>query len=125
MNKIDRDPEKKGMFLALAIGAAAFFLTLALVLAVVPIPGLFPRGSQAGSSSNASTEKPSADNPPGAVLVEVPWKHLPHIDRFEMKNQEGEKFDSANLAGKPYAVSFFFATCPSICRDLNLSLIHI
>ena len=62
---------------------------------------------------------PSAENPPGAVIIDVPWKHLPHIDRFKLTDQNGDEFDSAKLAGEPYAVSFFFASCPSICRDLN------
>ena len=61
----------------------------------------------------------SAENPPGAKIIDVPWKHLPSIDRFKLTDQNGDEFDSAKLAGKPYAVSFFFATCPSICRDLN------
>ena len=62
---------------------------------------------------------PSEENPPGAVIIDVPWKHLPSIDRFELTDQNGDEFDSAKLAGEPYVVSFFFATCPSICRDLN------
>ncbi len=67
-----------------------------------------------------ATEKTgSSTDPPGAVLVEVPWKHLPDVDRFQLKDQTGNPFDSADLIGKPYLVSFFFASCPSICRDLN------
>jgi cytochrome oxidase Cu insertion factor (SCO1/SenC/PrrC family) len=58
-------------------------------------------------------------NPSGAVLVDVPWKHLPHVDRFQLVDQTGADYDSAELAGRPYLVSFFFASCPSICRDLN------
>ncbi len=56
---------------------------------------------------------------PGAVFENVPWKHLPDIDQFKLTDQNGDEFDSAKMAGTPYAVSFFFATCPSICRDLN------
>jgi cytochrome oxidase Cu insertion factor (SCO1/SenC/PrrC family) len=61
----------------------------------------------------------NSGDPPGAVLIDVPWKHLPDVDRFQLKDQTGNPFDSADLVGKPYLVSFFFATCPSICRDLN------
>lgn len=61
----------------------------------------------------------TVENPAGAKIIDVPWKHLPSIDRFQLTDQNGDEFDSAKLAGKPYAVSFFFATCPSICRDLN------
>ncbi len=64
--------------------------------------------------------EPSAENPPGAVIANVPWKHLHHIDSFEMTNQNDESFSTAQFNGeKPFLVSFFFATCPSICRDLN------
>ena len=73
---------------------------------------------------NSATEPSPAEtnasgDPPGAVLVDVPWNHLPDVDRFQLIDQTGERFDSADLVGKPYLVSFFFATCPSICRDLN------
>ena len=64
-------------------------------------------------------ETKMSGDPPGAVLVNVPWKHLPDVDRFQLTDQTGNPFDSADLVGKPYLVSFFFATCPSICRDLN------
>ena len=56
---------------------------------------------------------------PGAVFVDVPWESLPDIDQFQLTDQNGDDFDSAEMMGTPYAVSFFFATCPSICRDLN------
>jgi protein SCO1/2 len=61
----------------------------------------------------------SSERPPGATIIDVPWKHLPSIERFKLTDQNGDEFDSAKLAGKAYAVSFFFAECPSICRDLN------
>lgn len=59
------------------------------------------------------------DSPPDAVIIDVPWRHLPDINRFKLKDQNGDLFDSAKLAGRPYAVCFFFANCPTICRDLN------
>ncbi len=55
----------------------------------------------------------------GVVLVDVPWEHLPDVPRFRLVNQAGEEFDSNRLNGRVYAVSFFFANCPTICRDLN------
>ena len=66
-----------------------------------------------------TTHADHGNDVPGAVFEDVPWEHLPDIDRFELVNQNGEPFDSANMLGTPYAVSFFFAACPSICRDLN------
>lgn len=55
----------------------------------------------------------------GVVLVDVPWEHLPDLGRFRLTDQAGGEFDSASLSGRVTAVCFFFARCPSICRDLN------
>ena len=55
----------------------------------------------------------------GAAISTVPWEYLPDVDRFVLTDQEGNEVDSADLHGTPYVVSFFFSTCPSICRDLN------
>lgn len=55
----------------------------------------------------------------GRAFAKVPWEHLPSVDRFELIDQDGNKFDSADLAGQAYVVSFFFASCPTFCMDLN------
>lgn len=57
--------------------------------------------------------------PEGAVLKTVPWKHLPTLPPFELTDQNGDAFASEELAGQAYVVNFFFASCPSICRDFN------
>ncbi len=61
-------------------------------------------------------------DPPGRLLEEVPWKHFPDVPPFQMVDQSGSRFDSRSLAGKPYLVSFFFARCPVICRQLNTQI---
>lgn len=71
-------------------------------------------------TSGATTVKNAA--PQGTVIDSIPWKHLPHVDRFKLTDQDGNKFDSAELTGKPYVVSFFFASCPTFCKDLNKEL---
>jgi cytochrome oxidase Cu insertion factor (SCO1/SenC/PrrC family) len=58
----------------------------------------------------------------GRAFAEVPWEYLRDVDRFKLKDQNGDEFDSADLNGEVYAVSFFFATCPSFCLDLNKQL---
>ena len=58
----------------------------------------------------------------GTVIVDVPWKHLQHVPDFELTNQDGKPFRYSDIAGRPMAVSFFFAGCPSICRDLNAQI---
>lgn len=67
-------------------------------------------------------QKPDGAEQAGIVLVDVPWEHLPDVDRFQLVDQNGDSFDSGKLVGKPYVVSFFFATCPSFCMDLNKQL---
>ena len=66
-----------------------------------------------------------SDTPPGMVLVDVPWEHLPDVDRFKLVDQNGDEFDSAELTGQAYVVSFFFASCPTFCFDLNKELERI
>lgn len=90
-----------------------------LWLAVAVIGGFMLVRSFSSGTHVVELPEASSENPPGAKIVDVPWKHLPSIERFKLIDQNGDEFDSAKLAGKPYAVSFFFATCPSICRDLN------
>ncbi|MFK7768898.1 MAG: SCO family protein [Mariniblastus sp.] len=78
--------------------------------------------------SSAKPEMPSAAvtiASDGAVMVDVPWEHLPDVDRFKLIDQNGNEFDSVDLVGKPYVVSFFFASCPSFCRDLNNEIFRV
>ena len=118
MNVSDNSANKSGpnlLLLGILSVLAGIFLCIALVTGLSTTEQPF-----ATSGSSSTPIKASADNPPGAVIVDVPWKHLHHVDAFEMKNQDGEKFNTAQFSGeKPFLVSFFFASCPSICKDLN------
>ena len=76
-----------------------------------------PNGAPATSeNSNLSVDDK------GRAFVEIPWKLLRDVDRFKLVDQNGNEFDSADLNGQAYAVSFFFSTCPSFCLDLNKQL---
>ncbi len=55
----------------------------------------------------------------GRAFVDLSWERLPRMQRFQMTERSGQPFDSAELAGQPFVVSFFFTNCPTICRDLN------
>lgn len=66
-----------------------------------------------------STSKDAQVGTTGVAYANVPWKHFPNVPQFQLVNQTGAEFDSATVAGRPMAVSFFFASCPTICRDLN------
>ena len=41
------------------------------------------------------------------------------LSRFELTERSGEKVSSEDLLGRPYLISFFFSTCPSICVRQN------
>jgi len=77
-----------------------------------------------GSNDDAIEFKVPTQNdvPAGTVIKTIPWKHLPDVDRFKLTDQNGKGFDSAELTGKPYVVSFFFASCPDFCMKLNKEL---
>ena len=83
-------------------------------------------GSKDGGLGTKADPIPAAANPDelpkGMVIETIPWKHLPDVDRFKLTDQNGNKFDSADLTGRPYVVSFLFASCPSFCRSLNNEL---
>ncbi len=56
------------------------------------------------------------------VFVEIPWEHLPDVAEFKLTERSGKKFSSNELAGKPYALNIFFASCPTICYDFNKTI---
>ncbi|MEL7497857.1 MAG: SCO family protein [Planctomycetota bacterium] len=83
----------------------------------------FANSNDLEDQSIASEEDPTVTSTKdGRVFANIPWDHLPHVDRFVLTDQTGAEFDSADLHGQPYVVSFFFASCPSFCRDLNNEL---
>ncbi len=49
--------------------------------------------------------------------IEVGWD----IPAFELTDQTGTSFGSADLAGAPYVINFFFTNCPTICPVLMRS----
>ncbi len=77
------------------------------------------------SNSAPPPDPKNAADEHGTVKVDVPWQHLPDVNRFKLIDQNGNEFDSADLTGKPYVVSFFFASCPSFCRDLNNEIFRV
>ena len=91
-----------------------------LVIVAAAIIGLnlmLGRGSDTGVMVPISEHGDSSQ--PGAAFANVPWEHMQNVPPFQLTNQNGEEFDSAEIAGRPMTISFFFATCPTICRDLN------
>lgn len=82
--------------------------------------------------------KPVTDGPPPGEVVfrddgpdDAPIRndeptHPPEeeawLSRFELTERSGEQIASEDLLGRPYVVSFFYSTCPSICVRQNQKL---
>ena len=77
------------------------------------------RNGNSGTNGDSGTNTANHEVPEGTVIDSIPWKHLQHVDRFKLTDQNGDEFDTAKLVGKPYVISFFFASCPTFCKDLN------
>ncbi|WP_310560745.1 SCO family protein [Flavobacterium sp.] len=45
--------------------------------------------------------------------------------KFDLVNQDNLKVTNETYKGKVYVLEFFFATCPSICPKMNLSMLQI
>lgn len=45
--------------------------------------------------------------------------------KFELVNQDNVKVSNETYKGKVYVLEFFFATCPTICPKMNLSMLQI
>ena len=43
----------------------------------------------------------------------------PSVPTFKLTDQDGKEFDSADLRGKVWVSSIFFASCPGPCYKLN------
>ena len=52
-------------------------------------------------------------------LDNIPWNQLPMVESFELVAQNGQPLGSSELKGQPYLISFFFSSCPTICKQLN------
>lgn len=99
-------------------------------LVVIVAATMFYLRTSNRSAQNQTPGHSATDNDPedgnrvqidseGRAFANVPWKHFPNIEPFKLIDQNGDTFDSADLTGQAYVVSFFFASCPTFCRDLN------
>src|SRR5579872_3289227 len=48
-----------------------------------------------------------------------------HIEDFSFTNQDGKTITNADVKGKIYVVSYFFATCKGICPKMNEHLTNV
>jgi cytochrome oxidase Cu insertion factor (SCO1/SenC/PrrC family) len=50
---------------------------------------------------------------------------LPRLQEFELTDQSGQPFRSADMKGKVWVASFFFSTCPASCARLNANIKYL
>jgi cytochrome oxidase Cu insertion factor (SCO1/SenC/PrrC family) len=50
---------------------------------------------------------------------------LPPLAEFELTDQSGQPFRSADMKGKVWVASFFFSTCPGTCARLNANIKYL
>jgi len=74
-------------------------------------------GSSAGSGPSAVDREPIGSGQPSRPPEDEPW-----LSRFELTERDGSTVSSEDLLGRPYVVSFFYSTCPSICVQQNQKL---
>ncbi len=49
-------------------------------------------------------------------------ENMPPLDHFELTERSGKPFRSANMKGKVWVASFFFASCQGSCSRLNANI---
>lgn len=75
----------------------------------------FSSGNAAVARSGSSTSEKDPD------FVAPPRE----LEEFEFTDQLAKPFGSKDLEGKVWMASFFFASCPSICKQQNLEISKI
>ena len=98
---------------------AIILWSLVVVAGVAVLVSNYWKNSENGAGVMVPVAEHGDSNQAGAAFATVPWEHFQNVPRFRLTNQDGQEFDSATISGRPMTFSFFFATCPSICRDLN------
>lgn len=103
--------------------AVRTWLTFVLVLVGAYGSYSFWRAYQAHAASVAestATEQPvSAAKPSKSTLPPVA------LENFTFTDSNGEPFPMKNLEGKVWAASYFFATCPGFCLQMNYEIVGI
>lgn len=66
----------------------------------------------------ASVKRPANSASP-LMYDHGPWQEQEWIEDFTLTERSGDLFQSKEMLGKVWVGSFFFASCPSICRIQN------
>lgn len=102
---------------------------IALILCVGVGLGLTIRNMRARASKSGvpdgevvySNDQPFSDDPKDSANDEPthPPEDEAWLSKFSLTERSGETVSTADLAGQPYVISFFFSTCPASCITQN------
>lgn len=94
------------------LSLAIFFITagVMIILTVVRYNDRIKDRNQAGGTVAAGA---SGD------LHEIVWDELPTVDSFKLTERSGREVSSDDYPDDALLISFFFTSCPSICREQN------
>ena len=94
----------------------SFLVWMALLLCFVGFMTIwFAR--RAATRESATSANP--DRSATAMMSETP------LEEFTLTDQRGRKFGSHDLDGKVWVASFFFSSCPTTCRELNMQVANL
>ena len=103
-------------------------LNIAIILSVALVIGLIMRAQRgaedqlATNSSSTPTVKNIGGNDVDAGDAAPAEPVEGWLNSFTLIERNGESITSESLKGQPYIASFFFSTCPSICKLQNEKL---
>ncbi|WP_197203733.1 SCO family protein [Crateriforma conspicua] len=114
------ESDKANMKVALNI---VFILAAGLIAGLVlrasrqNAPNEVPEGAVVFTNDQPLDVDATRNDEPSKPPEDEAW-----LSRFELIERSGQKVSSEDLKGRPYVVSFFYSTCPSICVSQNQKL---
>lgn len=98
---------------------------LSLILALTGAYGsyAFWRAYQAHAASAADSAP--AGQAGAAAKTTKPQLDPVSLEKFTFTDADGKPFPMKNLEGKVWAASYFFATCPGFCLQMNYEIVGI
>ncbi|HUY89320.1 MAG TPA: SCO family protein [Pirellulales bacterium] len=103
--------------------AVRAWLSVALLLAGAYGSYSFWRAYQAHAADSAPL-KNEAGEAVAKVTNSTPLPPVP-LEDFTFTDENGEPFEMKRLKGKVWAASYFFATCPGFCLQMNFGIAGI
>ncbi len=91
-----------------------------LIFGIYAIPKIIDRIQNDGIVKGARLDRVTTATEVNKNLVEIG-----PAPKFELVNQESAKISNETYKGKVYVLEFFFTSCPTICPEMNRSMLSI